>query len=43
MDKEMLAPEDPDRLASQRSLEEVHRLIEAEKSAEPTGTSGETV
>ena len=43
IDEKTLAPDDPGRLVTQRRLEEVHRLIEAEKSAEPTSTSGETV
>ena len=43
MDRETLAPDDPSRLASQRRLKKVKKLIEAEKSVEPTGASGETV
>lgn len=43
MDEKMLAPDNPDRLLSQRRLEKVNRLIEAEKAAEHTLASGETV
>ena len=41
IDEKQLAPDNPKRVSSQRRLEEINRLIDAEQAAEHTLASGE--